>query len=153
MAYPFYFETCFLLYNKNYVDSAPSTIDEILDYADNYEATEATEKVENIFKWNVADIFSNFFFISNYVNLGGETGDDPAQVSLDAQEVKDCLAYYQSLNAFFAIDADEVTTDNVLQEFIDGKTVYTIAKTDAIAQIDAADRGLLLRHCRGTEPD
>ena len=94
--------------------------------------------MENIFKWNVADIFSNFFFISNYVNLGGETGDDPTQVSLDAQEVKDCLAYYQSLNAFFAIDADEVTTDNVLQEFIDGKTVYTIAKTDAIAQIDAA---------------
>ena len=141
MAYPFYFETCCLLYNKNYVDSAPSSIDEILDYADNYEATEATEKVENIFKWNVADIFSNFFFISNYVNLGGETGDDPAQVSLDAQEVKDCLAYYQSLNAFFAIDADEVTTDNVLQEFIDGKTVYTIAKTDAIAQIDAADGG------------
>ena len=138
MAYPFYFETCFLLYNKNYADSAPSTIDEILDYADNYEATDATEKVENIFKWNVADIFSNFFFISNYVNLGGETGDDPTQVSLDAQEVKDCLAYYQSLNAFFAIDADEVTTDNVLQEFIDGKTVYTIAKTDAIAQIDAA---------------
>lgn len=26
----------------------------------------------------------------------------------------------------------------MLQEFIDGKTVYTIAKTDAIAQIDAA---------------
>lgn len=141
MAYPFYFETCCLLYNKNYVDSAPSSIDEILDYADNYEASEATEKVENIFKWNVADIFSNFFFISNYVNLGGETGDDPAQVELDAEEVKDCLAYYQSLNAFFAIDADEVTTDRVLQEFIDGKTVYTIAKTDAIARLDAADQG------------
>ena len=138
MAYPFYFETCFLLYNTNYVDSAPDTIDEILDYADNYEATEETQNVENIFKWNVADIFSNFFFISNYVNLGGETGDDPAQVQLDAQEVKDCLAYYQSLNAFFAIDADEVTTDSVLQEFIDGKTVYTIAKTDAIAKLDAA---------------
>ena len=72
------------------------------------------------------------------MNLGGETGDNPEEVQLDAQEVKDCLAYYQSLNAFFAIDADEVTTDNVLQEFIDGKTVYTIAKTDAIAQIDAA---------------
>ncbi len=137
MAYPFYFETCFLLYNKNYVESAPSTIDEILDYADNYESNEETEKVENIFKWNVADIFSNFFFISNYVNLGGETGDNPEEVELNAQEVKDCLSYYQSLNAFFAIDADEVTTENVLQEFMDGKTVYTIAKTDAIAQLDA----------------
>ena len=138
MAYPFYFVTCCLLYNKNYVDTAPATIDDILAYADSYEGSEETAQVENIFKWNVADIFSNFFFIANYVNLGGETGDDPSQVQLMADEVTACLQYYQSLNAFFAIDAEEVTTENVIQEFIDGKTVYTIAKTDAIAQIDAA---------------
>lgn len=138
MAYPFYFETCCLLYNKNYVDTAPATIDDILAYADSYEGSEETAQVENIFKWNVADIFSNFFFIANYVNLGGETGDDPSQVQLMADEVTACLQYYQSLNAFFAIDAEEVTTENVIQEFIDGKTVYSIAKTDAIAQIDAA---------------
>ena len=138
MADPFYFETCCLLYNKNDVDTAPATIDDILAYADSYEGSEETAQVENIFKWNVADIFSNFFFIANYVNLGGETGDDPSQVQLMADEVTACLQYYQSLNAFFAIDAEEVTTENVIQEFIDGKTVYTIAKTDAIAQIDAA---------------
>ena len=61
MAYPFYFETCFLLYNKGYTDAAPGTIDEILAYADNFEGGAATEKVESIFKWNVADIFYNFF--------------------------------------------------------------------------------------------
>lgn len=139
MAYPFYFETCFLLYNKNYVENAPSSIDEILEYADNFEGGEDTEKVESIFKWNVADIFSNFFFIANYVNLGGETGDNKAEVELSAEEIKECLEYYQSLNAFFAIDADAVTTEDVLQEFMDGKIVYTIAKTDAIATLDAAD--------------
>ena len=138
MAYPFYFETCCLLYNKNYVDAAPETIDDILAYADSYEGSDETANVENIFKWNVADIFSNFFFIANYVNLGGATGDDPSQVQLTADEVTACLQYYQSLNAFFAIDAEEVTTENVIQEFIDGKTVYTIAKTDAIATIDEA---------------
>ena len=57
---------------------------------------------------------------------------------MSADEITACLQYYQSLNAFFAIDAEEVTTENVLQEFIDGKTVYTIAKTDAIAAIDKA---------------
>ena len=138
MAYPFDFETCCLLYNKNYVDAAPVTIDDILAYADSYEGGDETADVENIFKWNVADIFSNFFFIANYVNLGGPTGDDPSQVQLSADEITACLQYYQSLNAFFAIDAEEVTTENVLQEFIDGKTVYTIAKTDAIAAIDKA---------------
>ena len=138
MAYPFYFETCCLLYNKNYVDAAPVTIDDILAYARSYEGGDETADVENIFKWNVADIFSNFFFIANNVNLGGPTGDDPSQVQLSADEITACLQYYQSLNAFFAIDAEEVTTENVLQEFIDGKTVYTIAKTDAIAAIDKA---------------
>lgn len=138
VAYPFYFETCFLLYNKGYTDSAPQTIDDILAYADNFEASEQTEKVENIFKWNVADIFYNFFFISNYVNLGGPTGDNKEEVELSAAEVIQCLEYYQSLNGFFAIDADAVTTEDVLQEFIDGKIVYTIAKTDAIALLDEA---------------
>lgn len=138
MAYPFYFETCFLLYNRNYTDEAPSTIEDILAYADSFEADERTEKVESIFKWNVADIFFNFFFVSNYVNLGGETGDDKTQVELSAPEIIQCLEYYQSLNAFFAIDADAVTTEDVLQEFIDGKIVYTIAKTDAIAKLDEA---------------
>lgn len=138
MAYPFYFETCFLLYNKGYTDAAPATIDEILAYADNFEGGASTENVESIFKWNVADIFFNFFFVANYVNLGGLTGDNRAEVQLSAEEIIQCLEYYQSLNAFFAIDADEVTTDDVLQEFIDGKIVYTIAKTDAIARLDEA---------------
>lgn len=138
MAYPFYFETCFLLYNKGYTDAAPATIDEILAYADNFEGSASTERVESIFKWNVADIFFNFFFIANYVNLGGVTGDNRSEVDLSAEEIIRCLEYYQSLNAFFAIDADEVTTDDVLQEFIDGKIVFTIAKTDAIARLDSA---------------
>lgn len=138
MAYPFYFETCFLLYNKGYVESAPATIDEIREYAGNFEGGDGLEKVENILKWNVADIFFNFFFISNYVNLGGATGDNKAEVQLSAEEVIQCLEYYQSLNEFFAIDADAVTTEEVLQEFIDGKIIYTIAKTDAIAKLDAA---------------
>ena len=138
VAYPFYFETCFLLYNRNYVDHAPASIDEILEYSDTFEATERMANVENILKWNVADIFYNFFFIANYVNLGGPTGDDPTQVQLTASEVNQCLEYYQSLNAFFAIDAEAVTTDDVLQEFIEGKTIYTIAKTDAIKRLDDA---------------
>ena len=60
MAYPFYFETCCLLYNKNYVDAAPVTIDDILAYADSYEGGDETADVENIFKWNVRTSFRTF---------------------------------------------------------------------------------------------
>lgn len=143
IGYPFYFESCFLLYNKNYTQEWPRTVDEILDYADAFESTEQTEKVESIFKWDVSDIFYNYFFIGNYVGLGGPYGDDKSQLQLSEGKTIECLEYYQSLNEFFAIDEETVHSEDVVQEFIDGKIVFTIAKTDAVARLDqAAEEGL-----------
>lgn len=138
IGYPFYFESCFLLYNQYYAEDWPRNIDQILDYADNFEGSGVTEKVQNIFKWDVSDIFYNYFFIGNYVGLGGTYGDDKSQVSLSEGKVIECLEYYQSLNEFFAIDEETVHSEDVIQEFIDGKIVFTIAKTDAIARLDQA---------------
>ena len=72
------------------------------------------------------------------MGLGGVNGDDKAQLSLSEGNVIDCLEYYQSLNEFFAIDEETVHNEDVIQEFIDGKIVFTIAKTDAIARLDQA---------------
>ena len=138
IGYPFYFESCFLLYNKYYAEDWPRTVDQILEYADAYEANTTTERVQSIFKWDVSDIFYNYFFVGNYVGLGGVHGDDKAQLSLSEGKVIDCLEYYQSLNEFFAIDAETVHVEDVIQQFIDGKIVFTIAKTDAIARLDKA---------------
>ncbi len=138
IGYPFYFESCFLLYNKYYTEDWPRTVDEILEFADGYESSKATERMESIFKWDVSDIFYNYFFIGNYVGLGGTHGDDKSQLSLSEGKVIECLKYYQSLNEFFAIDEETVHSEDVVQEFIDGKIAFTIAKTDAIARLDAA---------------
>ena len=43
-----------------------------------------------------------------------------------------------NVNEFFAIDEETVHSEDVVQEFIDGKIVFTIAKTDAIARLDQA---------------
>lgn len=138
IGYPFYFESCFLLYNRYYTEEWPGNIDEILAYADAFETSKTTERVQSIFKWDVSDIFYNYFFIGDYVGLGGEYGDDSSKVSLSEDKVIECLKYYQSLNEFFAIDEETVHSEDVIQEFIDGKIVFTIAKTDAIARLDAA---------------
>ena len=138
IGYPFYFESCFLLYNQYYAEDWPRNIDQILEYADSFEQTKTTEKVQSIFKWDVSDIFYNYFFIGNYVGLGGVNGDDKAQLSLSEGNVIECLKYYQSLNEFFAIDEETVHNEDVIQEFIDGKIVFTIAKTDAIARLEKA---------------
>ena len=127
VGYPYYFETCALLYNKTYLkemitnkvlaenvkepdeegsaegeaeetegetveeipaegtaefndyiekkmeESIPGTFDELLAFADSYDAP---EKVEGMFKWDVRDVFFNYFFIGNYINIGGDCGDN-----------------------------------------------------------------------------
>lgn len=138
IGYPFYFESCFLLYNQYYAEDWPRNIEQILEYADAFETSAATEKVQNIFKWDVSDIFYNYFFIGDHVALGGPYGDDKSQLNLSEGNVIECLKYYQSLNEFFAIDEETVHSEDVIQEFIDGKIVFTIAKTDAIARLDKA---------------
>ncbi len=140
VAWPFYIETCVMLYNRYYVEDqeVPSNIEDILTYAENFEADEMTERVENIFKWNVADVIDNYMFLGAYTNLGGPSGDDKSQVSMDLEKVTECMNYYQSLNGFFAIDADTVTSEEVIREFIDGRTVFTIVNVPMLAELDRA---------------
>ena len=113
----------------------PATIDDILTFANNYDAP---EEVEAIFKWDVSDIFYNYFFVGNYMNVGGEDGDDNSYFNIYNQQAVDCLKVYQNINQFFSIDSKAVTYDSILSEFIEGKTVFTVATTDAIAKIRQA---------------
>ncbi len=153
IAYPFYYETSFLLYNKTYMEDVlrarqenesggedlgiviPSTIDDILNFADEYDAPET---VEAVFKWDVSDIFYNYFFIGNYISVGGDAGDDPMNINLYNEFAIQCLKVYQQLNQFFSIDTNIVTYEGILEEFLEGKTVFTIATTDAVGRLDAA---------------
>ena len=193
IAYPFYFETSSLIYNKTYLEnmavetmqteidtaegeaaqeetekaeeegtlseddevtsedvnpeitqgmidevvaeSLPLNISDILKFAENYNAP---EQVEAVFQWDVTDIFYNYFFVGNYMNVGGQAGDDVSQIDIYNTDTISCMKIYQQLNQFFAIDADSIDYDKVVQDFIDGKVVFTIATTDIIKKIDDA---------------
>ena len=139
VAYPFYYETSAFLYNKTYFEDAdkklPETIEGLLTFADEYDAP---EQVEAVFKWDVSDIFYNYYFTGNYMLVGGETGDDPQQLDIANENTQRCLEIYQNLNQFFSINTKEVTYDSVLQDFIDGKIVMTVATSDAAARMEAA---------------
>ncbi len=113
----------------------PVTMDGILTFADAYDAPET---VEAVFKWDVSDIFYNYFIVGDSISVGGENGDDPARIDIYNQRAVDCMTLYQQLNQFFSIDTKAVTYDSVLQEFIEGKIVFTVATTDAIAKLEAA---------------
>lgn len=113
----------------------PSTIDDILLFANDYDAP---EQVEAVFKWDVTDIFYNYFFAGNYMVVGGEYGDNTVNMNIYNKDAIDCLRVYQDLNQFFSIDTKEISYEGVLNDFIDGKIVYTVATTDAVAKLEKA---------------
>lgn len=113
----------------------PVTMPGILTFAESYEAPET---VEAVFKWDVSDIFYNYFIVGDSIIVGGENGDDMSQIDIYNQKSVECMTLYQQLNQFFSIDTKAVTYDSVLQEFIDGKIVFTVATTDAIAKLESA---------------
>ncbi len=193
IAYPFYFETSSLIYNKTYLEnmavesmqseidqaegeaaqaeadeasdeelaqdteeaasedvnpeitqgmideavaqSLPLSISDILQFAQSYNAP---EQVEAVFEWDVTDIFYNYFFVGNYMNVGGQAGDDVSQIDIYNPDTISCMKIYQQLNQFFAIDPESINYDNVVQDFVDGKVVFTIATTDIIKKINDA---------------
>ncbi|HKM05339.1 MAG TPA: extracellular solute-binding protein [Lachnospiraceae bacterium] len=115
----------------------PNDIEDILTFADIYDAP---ENVEAIFKWDVSDIFYNYFIVGNYMIVGGDTGDNPDNIDIYNENAINCLQVYQELNQFFSIDADAVDYNSVIQEFLEGKTIFTVATTDAIHTLEEAKK-------------
>ena len=112
----------------------PRTIDDILAFADVYDAPDQVE----VFKWDVSDIFYNYFFVGDSIDVGGVHGDHADSIHIYNENAIRCMKVYQNLNQFFYIDTKEISYDGILQDFIDGKIVYTVATTDALSKIEAA---------------
>lgn len=113
----------------------PKNMDELLAFADSYDAP---AQMESIFKWDVTDIFYSYFFSGKYMIVGGEAGDRTENIDIYNLNTIDCLKVYQNLNQFFSIDTKQVDYADIIQEFMDGKILYTIATSDAVATLEAA---------------
>lgn len=146
---PLYYETSALLYNKTYLEQIveaeetlsnaneliPKSIADILSFADQYSTP---ENVEYFFRWDVSDIFYNYFFIGNYISVGGIAGDNSEEIDIYNEDAIASLSVYQDLNQFFSIDTKETNYDTIIQEFLEGKTIYTIATSDCMKKLEEA---------------
>lgn len=140
VGYPLCFDTCALLYNKTYLEQMeetipPTNVEEILTFADEHDAP---ENVESFFSWDVTRILYNFNFASDAMKLGGPSGDQEKEVDIYNVETVQSLQLFGSLSQFFSIDPKEMNYDRVLQDFIDGKLVFTLATTDSIKRLELA---------------
>lgn len=121
--------------NARVKELLPVTVNDILSFANEYDAP---EQVEAVLKWDVTDIFYNYFFAGNYLNVGGAAGDNAENMNIYNKDAIACLRVYQDLNQFFSIDTKEISYEGVLNDFINGKMVYTVATTDAVARLEEA---------------
>ena len=113
----------------------PTTFEALLEFAESYDAP---QNVEAVFKWDVEDIFFNYFFAGKYMDFGGMCGDSKDSIDIYNEEAIRALMVYQALSDYFAIDASNVEYDSVIQEFVEGKVVMTTATTDIIRKLDLA---------------
>ncbi len=166
IGYPFSYETSALIYNKTYLEEhvkrvleaeadasegeeamensvfqerlnavIPSSVEGILAFADSYEAP---EQVQAVFKWDVNDIFYNYFFVGNFVEVGGPNGDNMERIDIYNLDTIRCMQSYQQMSEYFSIEAENVEYSSVLQEFLEGRLVYMLATTDALTRIELA---------------
>lgn len=123
------------LTEEYFQNAIPATVDDILNIANTFDVPQG---VDGVLKWDVTDIFYNYWIVGNYMIVGGDAGDDESRININNPETIQCLEVYKALKQFFFIESDTVTYDSVLQDFIDGKTVFTIVTTDAAERLRAA---------------
>ena len=117
------------------IEILPSTVENIKWFADSYDAP---EQVEGVFKWDVTDIFYNYFFVGNAIDMGGEAGWDTSRINIYNQDAIKSMRVYQELNQFFSIDTSVSSYEAILDEFMAGKMVFTMATSDAVAKLEQA---------------
>ena len=90
-------------------ESLPATISDILSFAQSYNAP---DQVEAVFKWDVTDIFYNYFIVGSYMNVGGKAGDNVELIDIYNSDTISCMKIYQQLSQFFAIEAATTNYDS-----------------------------------------
>ncbi|MBO5999437.1 MAG: hypothetical protein J6P87_07095, partial [Lachnospiraceae bacterium] len=106
-AYPMYFETAAFVYVPELTEGyeIPRSIVDLIRLSNSYNAP---ANVRDVFTWDVNDIFYNYGFVGDAMNIGGESGDDPETLKIYDEDVLRCLLTYQQLSSYFSIDPAEM---------------------------------------------
>ncbi len=124
----------------------PETVEELLEFAANIDAPEG---METIFKWNINDVFFNYFYLGEYISLAKDN------IDIYNDNTAACMEIFKQVTQYFYMDAETVTTDNILEEFMQGKTLFTILDSESAAKLEkaAADGQIAFSYNYALVPD
>lgn len=137
-AYPLLFEEPVFVTNKAYCSNEMKTFDDILAYAKEFDG-QNYPAVTDILKWDVKELQYNYAFVGQYLNYGGQFGDNADEIDVSNQSVINSLKYYNSLNAYFSTDINTVNYDSIVNDFNAGKIVFSMINTRDLDRIKDVD--------------
>lgn len=165
LGYPLYFDTSTLVYNKTILEEValdqfkiqaaaegvenpeeiqvpeediaklveymiPETIDQLIKFSNNLEAPDG---LETVFKWNINDIFFNYFYLGEYATLSAN------EIDIYNENTAACMEVFKHVTEYFYMDAETVSTESILQEFMEGKVLFTILDSESALKLETAN--------------
>lgn len=113
----------------------PETVDELIELSNDIEAPEG---LETVFKWNINDVFFNYFYLGEYTSL------EEGNIDIYNDNTAGCMQIFKRVIEYFYMDAETVTTENILEEFMQGKILFTILNNESAVKLEQANaEGLL----------
>lgn len=131
LGYPLSFNTCVFIYQSGYFETAPSSLQSIIDYSDQ---NEPGEDVIYLLEWDVNDPFYDFPFISNSVTFE-KTETEIMNVLYDEELYQKDLAFFEEILESFSVDATLVSENSIISNFLGGRTLCAIIDTDSLHRL------------------
>lgn len=140
LGYPLSYNTCLFVYQNGYFDTAPESIQAIIEYSDE---NEPPENVSYLLEWNVNDAFYDFPFISNSVSFDKSQAES-MNVRYDEELYQKDLEFFEAILESFSVDASTASEENIADHFLTGKTLCAILDTDSLYRLKGYDYSAIL---------
>lgn len=131
LGYPLSYNVCLFLYQKDYFEKAPESIQAIITYSDE---NEPPENVEYLLEWDVNDPFYDFPFVSNSISFTKEEAET-MKIHYEESLYKEDLLFFEGMLESFSVDAETVSEERIIENFCAGKTLCTILDSDALHRL------------------
>lgn len=132
LGYPLNYNTCLFVYQNSYFETAPVSMQEIIDYSNE---NEPGENVEYLVEWDVNDPFYDFPFVANSITFEKE-GPQRMNVVYDEEIYQQDLEFFETLLSSFSVNAETVSEETILENFKAGRTLCAMLDTDSLYQLE-----------------
>lgn len=130
-AYPLSYNTSLFVYQNDYFETAPTSLEDIINYSNE---NEPPENVEYLLEWDINDPFYDFPIISNSVNFE-RTEARKLSITYNETLYNSDLEFLQGMLESFSVDAATVSEESIISNFLNGETLCAILDTDAMAEL------------------